>query len=133
VHSKVTELTAALAESRARHSEVEAQLLTSLRERMELKDQVRQFTALLAAEQEMRAQDRSKTDAQGRELQQRREELRNLAQRRLAGRIAQKTAKKSTKNAKQAIAKRLKTKRFSGPKRKAAKRGRTRLVRQGHR
>src|SRR5665213_58381 len=43
---KVTELTAALAESRAKISETESELLTSLRERLELREQVGQLTAM---------------------------------------------------------------------------------------
>jgi chromosome segregation ATPase len=83
MESKVTELTAALADSRARGGEMESQLLTSLRERIELREQVRKLTAMLKAEQELRAQDQGKSNAQGRELQERRDEIRDLARRRL--------------------------------------------------
>ncbi len=68
MESRVTELTAALADSRARGGEMESQLLTSLRERIELREQVRQLTAMLKAEQELRAQDQGKSNAEGREL-----------------------------------------------------------------
>jgi chromosome segregation ATPase len=133
MESTVTELTAVLADSRARASEMEAQLLTSLRERLELREQIRQLTAMLKAEQELRAQDRRKTDAQGRELQERREEIRDLARRRLATRLRRKTVVTLAKNAKKKIAKKPKRKAFAASIGKQRKRGRTRLVRQGHR
>ena len=50
----VMALTAALAGSRARSIELEAQLLASVRDRIELREQVKQLAALLKAEQEMR-------------------------------------------------------------------------------
>jgi hypothetical protein len=133
MESKVTELTAALAESCARGSEMEAQLLTSLRERLELREQVRQLTAMLKAEQELRAQDREKTDAQGRELQERRSEMRDLARRRLATRKRRKTAIAQAKTAKKKVVQRLKKKALAVSIGKRRKKGRTRLVRQGHR
>jgi hypothetical protein len=133
LENKVTELTAALAESRARGSEMEAQLLTSLRARIDLRGQVRQLTAMLKVEQELRAQDRGKTDAQGRELQERRDQIRDLARRRLATRLRRKTVVTSAKNAKKTPAKRPKKKALATSIRKRGKMGRTRLVRQGHR
>lgn len=81
---KLTELTATLAESRARNGEIEAQLLASLRDRLELREQVQQLTALLRAEQELRAQDRAKAEARGREGDASRSEIVELARRRLA-------------------------------------------------
>jgi hypothetical protein len=129
MESKLTELTAALAESRACGSEMEGQLLTSLRERMELKEQVQQLTAMLKAEQELRAQDQAKTDAQGRELQERRGEIRDLARGRLATRLRGKATITSAKNAKQKIAKNLKKKAFPRTIGKQRKRGWTQSVR----
>ena len=58
LQGKVMELTAALAESKARSSELEAQLLASLRDRMELREQMQQLAALLRTEQELRVQER---------------------------------------------------------------------------
>jgi len=92
MHSRITELTAALAESRARHSEIEAQLLTSLRERMELKEQLRQLTSLLAAEQALRAQDQGTAAAQRRELEERKKQILELARRRLSAKMSRKAA-----------------------------------------
>ena len=132
LENKVTELTPPSL-NRARGSEIEAQLLTSLRERIDLRGQVRQLTAMLQAEQELRAQDRGKTDAQGRELQERRDQIRDLARRRLATRLRRKTVVTSAKNAKKTPAKRPKKKALATSIRKRGKRGRTRLVRQGHR
>jgi chromosome segregation ATPase len=133
LENKVTELTAALAESRARESQTEAQLVTSLRDRVHLREQVSQLTAMLGAEHELRAQDRGKTDAQGRELQERREEIRDLARRRLATRLRRKAAISFTKNTAKKTAKKPVKKRLSASIGKRRKRGRTRLVRQGHR
>lgn len=82
----VTELTAAVAEARARSSELESQLLASLRDRLELRDQVRQLTSLLKAEQELRAQDRSSIEAKNREIQASRGEVVAIARRRLDAR-----------------------------------------------
>jgi hypothetical protein len=103
MEGKITELTAALSESRARESE--AQLLTGWRDRIELREQVRQLTAMLKAEQELRAQDRGKTDAQGRELRERRDEIRDLARRRLTTRLRRKPVTMPAKNAKRKLAK----------------------------
>jgi hypothetical protein len=89
---KVSELITALAESRAQTSERESEFLRSLRERQDLKEQVRKLTALLAAEQELRAQDRQTAAAQRRELDQRGAEILNLARRRLTA----KTSRKAT-------------------------------------
>lgn len=133
LENKVSELTAALAESRARGSEMESQLLTSYRERLDLKEQGRQLTALLKAEQALRAQDRGKSDLQGAELQRRRDELRDLARRRLASRMHRK--------AKAAPSQVTKRSRPAKPKRKGraaaagarGKKGRTLIRRQGHR
>jgi chromosome segregation ATPase len=133
LESKVTELTAALAESRARESETEAQLVTSLRDRVYLREQVGQLTALLKAEQELRAQDRGKSNTQSRELQERRDELRDLARRRLATRLRQKAAISSTKNTAKKTAKKPAKKRVSKSMIMRRKKSRTRLVKQGHR
>lgn len=57
LEGKVTELTAALAASRARASELESQLLASIQDGMELRTRVRELTALLKGEQALRAQD----------------------------------------------------------------------------
>jgi chromosome segregation ATPase len=133
LESKVTELTASLAESRARDSQTEAQLVTSLRDRVHLREQVGQLTAMLKAEQELRAQDRGKTDAQGRELEERRGEIRDLARRRLATRKRRKTGVALAKIAKTKRPKTPKTKALAASIGKRRKRGRTRLVRQGHR
>jgi hypothetical protein len=133
LENTVTELTAALAESRARESQTEAQLVTSLRDRVHLREQVGQLTVMLKAEQELRAQDRGKTDAQGRELQERRTEIRDLARRRLATRLRRKAAISSTKSPAKRTARKPAKKRLSAPIAKRRKRGRTRLVRQGHR
>lgn len=87
LQGKVTELTAALAEARARGSALEAQLLGSLRDRLELREQVQQLTLLLKAEQELRAQDRSSVEAKSREIQASRDEAFAIARRRLAARV----------------------------------------------
>jgi hypothetical protein len=79
----------------------------------------------------VRAQDRGKTDAQGRELQERRGEIRDLARRRLATRISRKTVPTSPKNVKRKLAKAPKKKASGASIGKQRKRGRTRLVRQG--
>lgn len=84
LQGKVTELTAALAESRARSSELEAQILTCLRDRMELREQVQHLMALLKAEQEMRAQTLTTADAIRKELSGRRAEVLTLRRRKLA-------------------------------------------------
>ncbi len=132
LESKVSELTAALAESRARGSEMEAQLLTSYRERLDLKEQVRQLTSLLKAEQELRAQDRGKLDFQGIELQGRRDELRDLARRRLASRMRRKAKAAPPKAAKRKLPVRPKKKGLAGGAGTRRKKGRTRLVKRGH-
>jgi hypothetical protein len=133
LESTVSELTAALAESRARESQTEAQLVTSLRDRVHLREQVGQLTAMLKAEQELRAQDRGKSNTQSRELQERRDELRDLARRRLAMRLRRKAAIPSQKTATKKATKKQEKKRVSVSVGKQRKSGRTRLVRQGHR
>jgi plasmid replication DNA-binding protein KfrA len=133
LENTVSELTAALAESRARESQTEAQLVTSLRDRVHLREQVSQLTAMLGAEQELRAQDRGKTDAQGRELQERRGEIRDLARRRLATRLRRKAVFAQAKTTKKKVVKKPKKKALAASIGKRRKRGRTRLVRQGHR
>jgi hypothetical protein len=87
LQGKVTELTAALAESRARSSELETQLMASLRDRLELRELVRQLTSLLKSEQELRAQDRSSLEARSRDIQASRDEALAVAKRRLAPRV----------------------------------------------
>jgi len=126
LEKQVTELTAALAESRAREGQTEAQLVTSLRDRVQLREQVGQLTAMLKAEQELRAQDRGKTHAQGRELQERRGELRDLASRRLAPRGRRKRVRKTGKVSKKAIPKKARKKQPSASIAKRRKRIRTR-------
>jgi hypothetical protein len=133
LESKVSELTAALAESRARSGELEAQLLTSYRERLDLKEQLRQLTALLKAEQELRAQARGKLDSQGAELQGRREELRDFARRRLASRIRRKARAALPKVAKRKLPVRPKKKGLVASAAKRRKQGRARSVRRGDR
>lgn len=86
LEAKVSELAAALAESRARASEIEAQLLASLRERLALRDQVRDLTALVKAEQELRATERDNAEARARDLQALRSEILGLARRRAVSR-----------------------------------------------
>jgi hypothetical protein len=94
---------------------------------------MRQLTAMLKAEQELRAQDRGKTAARGRELQDRRDEIRDLARRRLATGLRRKTVITSENNAKKKPAKKPKKKTFAAAIGKRRKRGRIRSVRQGHR
>jgi hypothetical protein len=77
---------------------------------------------MLRAEQELRAQDRGKTEAQGRELNERREEIRDLARRRLATRLRRKTVSTSAKNAKKKIAKKPKRKALAASIGKQSKR-----------
>lgn len=95
LQAKVTELTAALAESRARSSELEAQLLTSLQERVELREQTKRLAALLKAEQEMRARTHDIAEARGRELQLSRSDLLVFARRKLDSRVNGRNAFKS--------------------------------------
>jgi chromosome segregation ATPase len=133
LENKVSELTAALAESRARESQTEAQLVTSLRDRVHLREQVSQLTAMLSAEQELRAQDRGKSNTQSRELQERRDELRDLARRRLATRLRRKVTVSSTRRTGKKASKKPGKKQLSASIGKRRKRGRTQLVRQGHR
>ena len=83
LEQKVIELNAALAQSRAQLSERESELLSSLRECQGLKEQVRQLTSLLAAEQALRAQDQRTVITQRHELDQRRSQLLELARRRV--------------------------------------------------
>jgi len=133
MHSKVTELTAALAEARAKTSETESELLRSLRERLELKEQIQQLTALLGAEQALRAQDRGTAAAQHRELEVRKRQILELARRRLGAKMSRKAAI--------APATAVQRKRVNGPKRKASaalvppkrKTARTRTVKRARR
>jgi hypothetical protein len=99
LQAKVTELTAALGESKARNSELEAQLLASLRERLELREHVQRLTSLLAAEQALRAQDRTIAEARSREILASRKDVLAMARRRLAGRADGKPASGATKPA----------------------------------
>ncbi len=92
----MTELTAALAESRARGSELEAQLLAGLRDRLELREHVQQLTSLLKAEQELSALIRGSVEARSREIQTIRTELVALAQRSLGSRTRRKATAKAT-------------------------------------
>ncbi len=101
LESKVSELTAALAESRARSSEMESQLLVALKGQIEARDQIRQLTELLKADRQLRARDHSRSEAQGRELAQRRSEILSLARRRLASRVGEKTHREVTTKASQ--------------------------------
>jgi hypothetical protein len=80
----VTELTAALAASRARASELESQLLSNLQDGRELRTHVGELTALLKAEQALRAQVEERAQLRGRETQASRTEKRELVPRRLA-------------------------------------------------
>jgi hypothetical protein len=97
LQGKVMELTAALAESRARSSELEAQLLSSLRERLELRDQLQQLTSLLKAEQELRTQERLSAEARRREMQATRNEVVAIARRKPSGGVKGKHAETSLK------------------------------------
>ncbi len=133
LEGKVTELTAALAESRARCSELEAQQLTTLRDRLELRQQVQQLTALLRAEQELRAQDRAKTEARRREGEASRIEIVELARRRLATPLRRRVVTESGKPAKRKRAGKPSVKAPATPTDKTMKRGRARLVRGGRR
>jgi len=126
LETKVTELTAALAESRARESQTEAQLVTSLRDRLQLRDQIGQLMAILKAEQQLRAQDRGKTDAQDRELQERRGEIKDLAARKLSGRARRKVARQSAQTTGKLMAKKPRKKPRSAPMGKRRKRIRAR-------
>jgi hypothetical protein len=81
LQGRVTELTAALAESRARSSDLEAQLLKGLRDRLELRERIQQLTELLHAEQQMRVHERSTDEARSREIQTIRSEILALARR----------------------------------------------------
>ncbi|MFO1207386.1 MAG: DNA-binding protein [Burkholderiales bacterium] len=83
---KVTELTAALAESRASSSELEVQLLTSPRERLQLREQLQQMTTLLKPEQELCVLERLTGEARRREAETSRDEVLTIARRRLATR-----------------------------------------------
>lgn len=96
IDDKITELTAALAASRAHSSELESQLIASLQDGLERRAQVRELTALLKAEQELRAHDRRETEAKGRALEARREAPRAGARRRRAGPLRRQAAAKAT-------------------------------------
>jgi len=89
---KLSELTAAQAEARAKKSERESEPLSSLRERIGLCEQVQQLTALLAAEQELRATDQRAAGAHRLALSRRRGELLDLARPRLALKVSRKKA-----------------------------------------
>lgn len=130
MEKKVTELTATLAEARACASELEAQLLASLRERLELRQQVQQLTALLKAEQELRAQDLGRAEARSRESQVNRSEILKLARRKLAAPMRRRIIVESGKFATQKPASKSSRKALATPTGKKRKRDRTRLVRQ---
>jgi len=123
---KVSELTAALAASRAETGERESELLSSLRERQDLKEQVQRLMALLAAEQELRAQDRHTASTQRRELDQRRTQILDLARRRLAAKISRKaaTAPTAVVSRKSAKAPKRKTSAARMPKKRKSDRAR---------
>lgn len=132
LEGKVSELTAALAESRARLSELEAQLLASLRERLELRGQVQQLSTLLRAEQELRTHGRGSAEGRRRELQVNRDEILALARHRLATRVRRKampvvprvaTKKRATKSKRSATHASSRNGRTGGGKR-LVKRGR---------
>ena len=86
LESRVSELAAALADSRARSSEMEAQMLLALKGQLEARDQVRQLTAVLKADQQLRAHERERADAHAQELAIRRQQVADLTRRRLAKR-----------------------------------------------
>jgi hypothetical protein len=88
---------------------------------------------LLKAEQALRAQDRGKLDFQGIELQGRRDELRDLARRRLASRVRRKAKAAAPKVVKRKLPLRPKKKALAAATGTRRKKGRTRLVRRGHR
>ncbi len=132
LEGQVATLTAALAESCAKLSEAESELLTSVRERLELREQVRQLTALLGAEQQLRARDRDRADARGRELEQRRAELREVARRRLAAKGSRQIVA-APRAARRKSAKARKKNMSARPKVTSGKSRTKRLVRQGHR
>jgi len=133
LEQKVSELTAALAASRAQMSERESELLSSLRERQDLKEQVRQFTALLSAEQELRAQDVQTSAAQRRELEQRRTQILDLARRRFAVKMSRKAASASTAAVQRKRPKQPKRKALAARVPKNAKPLRTRIAKRARR
>jgi len=130
LEQKVSELSAALAESRAQTSERESELLRSLRERQDLKEQIRQLTTLFAAEQELRVQDRHTAAAQRRELDQRGAEILNLARRRLTAKMSRKAATAPTTALQPKNAKRSKRKASAARAPKKRKPGRTRIAKR---
>jgi hypothetical protein len=99
VERKLSEASAALAEARARASELEAQLLASLRDRMELRETVQQLTVLLKAEQELRVQERESSESRRRETETSRTEIIALARRKLLFRGERKTSVSAAKRA----------------------------------
>lgn len=113
--------------------ELEAQQLTSLRDRLELRQQVQQLTALLRAEQELRARDRAKTEARRREGEATRIEIVELARRRLATPLRRRVVTESGKPAERKRAGKPNVKAPATPTEKVMKRGRARSVRGGRR
>ena len=92
LEQKAGELSAALAQSRAQVAERESELLSSLKAQVTLKEQVRQLTSLLAAEQALRAQDQQTAATQRYRLDQCRSQLMELSRRRLAAKMDRKVA-----------------------------------------
>jgi hypothetical protein len=133
LEQKLAELTAALAEARAEISRKESELLAAIQDRLSQSEQVRCLTALLTAEQQLRAAAQGQSDTQARELKDRRAELTELARRRLA-RYSKRT--RAPARAKKKEERRLANSPQPREKRPIAKRRakpRTRLKRQGHR
>jgi hypothetical protein len=130
---KVSELITALAESRAQTSERESELLRSLRERQDLKEQLRQLTALFAAEQELRARDRQTASTQRRELDQRRTQILDLARRRLTVKMSRKADAGPTASVPRKRAKRPIGKASAARMPQKRKSGKTRIVKRARR
>lgn len=130
LEQKVSELSAGLAESRAQTGERESELLSSLRERQDLKEQVQRLMALLAAEQELRAQDRQTASTQSRELDQRRTQILDLARRRLAAKIRRKADTDRTATVPRKREKRPKKKASAARMPKKRKSARTRILKR---
>jgi hypothetical protein len=130
LEQKISELTAALAESRAKISERESELLGSLRERQDLKEQARQLTALLAAEQALRAQDRHTAAILRREIEQHRTQILDLARRRLTSKVSRKAATGATATVQRKGRKVPKRKASAARMPKARKPDRTRIVKR---
>jgi hypothetical protein len=133
LEQKVAELTAALAEARAEISRNESELLAAIQDRLSQSEQVRSLTALLAAEQQLRAAVQGQSDTQARELKDRRAELTELARRRLAryNERARAPARAKQKEERR-LAHPLKP-REKGPIAKRRAKPRTRLKRRGRR